>query len=48
MQESQVTLTSRLAQMMTDIFGGQQGIDYERLYKCLVSAHNMTGQSLCL
>ncbi|KAL8624284.1 hypothetical protein ACOMHN_034007 [Nucella lapillus] len=40
--ENQVNLTSRLNQRLSDLFGTQQGVDYERLYKCLVSAHNLT------
>ena len=42
-QENQIPLTSRLTLMMTGMFSAQQGIDYERLYKCLVAAHDMTG-----
>ena len=41
-QENQIPLTSRLTLMMTGMFSAQQGIDYERLYKCLVAAHDMT------
>ncbi|XP_076458557.1 77 kDa echinoderm microtubule-associated protein-like [Babylonia areolata] len=41
-QENQVNLTSRLNQRLSDLFGTPQGVDYERLYKCLVTAHNLT------
>ncbi|XP_070177890.1 uncharacterized protein [Littorina saxatilis] len=43
-QENHVSLTSRLNQLIVEMFGDHQGIDYERLYKCLVSAHNLTGR----
>lgn len=36
-------LTPRLHQMINDLFADSHGIDYEKLYRCFLSAHDLTG-----
>ncbi|KAK3763267.1 hypothetical protein RRG08_028177 [Elysia crispata] len=44
LQESQIKLSQRAVQMMTDLFQDAQGIDYTRLYSCMDRAHLRTGR----
>ncbi|XP_048236766.1 echinoderm microtubule-associated protein-like 2 isoform X1 [Haliotis rufescens] len=42
--ENQIKFSHRLLQMMTEIYEDHGGVDYERLYKCLMAAHLKTGR----
>ncbi|XP_025084154.1 echinoderm microtubule-associated protein-like 2 isoform X3 [Pomacea canaliculata] len=43
-QDNQIVLTPRLHQMINDLFADSHGIDYEKLYRCFLSAHDLTGR----